>query len=99
MKKIRVELQEMEDEQMDGYQLKTNQDIIDQIAEFGNGKTEFHTIDINRLVVENERVKREFETLEASKTQHELPNDNTYEYNYGYVKAMNTALNRLKAIF
>jgi hypothetical protein len=42
----------------DGYQLKTNQEIIDIISFFGNGETEFHTVDINRLVVENDRVKQ-----------------------------------------
>jgi len=99
MEKIREELQQMEDEQMDGYQLKTNEEIIDIISEFGNGETEFHTLDINRLVVENDRAKRLIELFEASKTHHELPNDNGYRYNEGYVKAMCNAINRLKEIF
>tara|TARA_R110000851_G_C12662674_1_gene521615 strand:- start:55 stop:354 length:300 start_codon:yes stop_codon:yes gene_type:complete len=99
MQKIREELQEMEDEQMDGYQLKTNEEVIDIISYFGNGETEFHTIDINRLVVENDRAKRLIELFEASKTFHELPNDTTAEYNEGYVKAMCNAINRLKEIF
>ena len=47
-KTIREELQEMEDEQVDGYQLKSNEDVIDIIKDFGNGETEFHTLDINR---------------------------------------------------
>ena len=38
------------------------------------------------------------ELFEASKTQHEIPNDNTAEYNEGYVKAMNNIINRLKEI-
>lgn len=58
MQTIREELQQMEDEQVDGYQLKSNEDIIDIISEFGNGETEFHTLDINRLVVENQRMKK-----------------------------------------
>ena len=99
MQKIKEELQQMEDEQMDGYQLKTNEEIIDIISEFGNGETEFRTLDINRLVVENDRAKRLIELFEASKTHHELPNDNDYRYNEGYVKAMCNAINRLKEIF
>lgn len=31
--------------------------IINIIIDFGNGETEFHTLDINRLVVENQRMK------------------------------------------
>jgi hypothetical protein len=99
MQKIREELQQMEDEQVDGYQLKTNEEIIDIISEFGNGETEFHTLDINRLVVENERAKRLIELFKSSKTHHELPNHNGYRYNEGYVKAMCDAINRLKEIF
>ena len=99
MQKISEELQEMENEQKDGYALKTNEEIIDMISEFGNGIMDFHSIDINRLVVENERAKKLIELFEASKTYHELPNDTTAEYNEGYVKAMCNAINRLKAIF
>lgn len=54
---VMKELQEMEDEQENGYQLKTDEQIIDIICEFGNGETEFHTIDINRLIVDNRRMK------------------------------------------
>ena len=43
-----------------------------------------------------DNIKQEIKVLEAYKTEHELPNSNTYEYNYGYVKAMNTVINRLK---
>ena len=78
---------------------KTNEEIINMISEFGNGIMDFHSIDINRLVVENERAKKLIELFEASKTYHELPNDTTAEYNEGYVKAMCNAINRLKAIF
>lgn len=99
MPKIRKELQEMENSQVDGYQLKTNEEIIDIISKFGNGKTEFHTLDINRIVVENEQVKRLIKSFELSKINHELPNDNDYKYNVGYVKAMCNAINQLKEIF
>lgn len=57
MKSIKQELQESEDEHADGYQLKSDEDIINIIIDFGNGETEFHTLDINRLVVENQRMK------------------------------------------
>jgi hypothetical protein len=63
MKPIREELQEFEDEQMDGYKLKTNEEIIDMIMEFGNGELAFHTLDINRLVVENRRLIELLEDL------------------------------------
>jgi len=96
---IREELQQMEDEQENGYQLKTNEEIIDIISEFGNGETEFHTLDINRLVVENDRAKRLIEMFEQDKVRHELPNDNKAEYNYGYVKALSRAINHLKALW
>lgn len=36
------------------------------------------------------------ENLREFKTEHELPNDNTTEYNVGYVKAINDVLNVLK---
>ena len=58
MNTIRQELQDSEDEQDGGYQLKTDEEIIDMISEFGNGYLEFHTVDINRLIVENERMKK-----------------------------------------
>jgi hypothetical protein len=93
MPKVREELQEV-----DGYQLKTNEEIIDIIRYFGIGETEFHTLDISRLLDENERLKGLIELFEASKTFHMLPNDTPPEYNEGYVKAMSIAINRLKEI-
>lgn len=99
MKKIKDSLQESENENQNGYSLKTNDEIIAMISEFGNGEMEFHTLDIERLVVENERARALMELFEASKTYHELPNDNGYEYNRGYVKGMNNVINRFKDIF
>jgi len=58
MKTIRQELQDSEDEQDGGYQLKTDDEIVDMICRFGHGYLEFHTVDINRLIVENERMKK-----------------------------------------
>jgi hypothetical protein len=52
------EFQDSEDEQVGGYQLKTDEEIIDMISEFGNGELEFHTADINRLIVDNQRMKK-----------------------------------------
>lgn len=97
--KISQELQEIEDEQMDGHKLKTNEEIIDMIAEFGSGVMEFHSVDINRIVVENDHAKRLISRCELSKLDHEIPNDNASEYNQGYVKAMCHVINSLKDIF
>jgi len=58
MSSIRQELQDSLWESGDDYKMKTNEEIIEMICDFGNGETEFHTIDINRLVVENERMKK-----------------------------------------
>ena len=49
------ELQESLDEYEDGYILKTNKELIDVICDFGCGETEFHTADVERLIVENEK--------------------------------------------
>lgn len=50
--KIRENIQEILNEH-DDYVLKTNEELIDIISEFGLGETEFHTADINRLITEN----------------------------------------------
>jgi len=36
--------------------------------------------------------------FEQLKTAHELPNDNSGQYNIGYVDAMNTAINTVKKL-
>lgn len=95
---IREELQENENEQEFPYQLKTNDEIICDIIEFGYGECEFHTLDINRLVVESERTIELMKKFEHLKMKHELPNDNHSEFNEGYVKAMCHAINQLKLI-
>lgn len=58
MKTIKEELQESLWDNGDDYQLKTDEEIIDMIIDFGSGETEFHTIDINRIIVENQRMKK-----------------------------------------
>lgn len=52
---IKEEIQESLDEHGDGYILKTNKELINIISDFGMGETEFHTADIERLIVENEK--------------------------------------------
>lgn len=99
MKKIKEELQENEDYYPDGYQLKTNDQIINDISEFGNGVMEFHSLDANRLVVENERAKELVDHFLKLKLEHEMPNDNKVDYNRGYVKCCNDIINALGSIF
>jgi hypothetical protein len=60
---------------------------------------EFHTLDIGRLLDENALVKGLIELFEASKTFHIMPNDNSAEYNRGYVKGMCNSIYKLKEIF
>tara|TARA_R110000851_G_scaffold315600_1_gene478226 strand:+ start:3539 stop:3736 length:198 start_codon:yes stop_codon:yes gene_type:complete len=54
---IGQELQQYEDEHMNGYQLLSDETIIMDIIEFGSGMKEFNTVDINRIIVENQRMK------------------------------------------
>lgn len=48
-------LQESLDESGYDYILKTNEELIDIIMDFGCGETEFHTVDIERLIKENDK--------------------------------------------
>lgn len=52
---IKEELQESLDESGDDYILKTNKELINIIYDFGCGETEFHTVDIERLIKENDK--------------------------------------------
>jgi hypothetical protein len=61
--KIRENLQEIINEN-DDYVLKTNEELIDIISEYGMGETEFHTTDIERLIEENNYFKRNFKNKE-----------------------------------
>ena len=47
---------------------------------------------------QSERIKQLIRTLEASKTEHELPNNYGFEYNIGFVDALNSVLSRLKPL-
>jgi|AntDeeMinimDraft_5_1070356.scaffolds.fasta_scaffold04536_6 hypothetical protein len=100
MQKIGEELQEWEDQHEDGYQLKTNQEIIDIISYFGNGETEFHTVDINRLVVENNRVKQLASDLEFMKEMHINNNGGEYDYEYsrGFTEAIDKVIKEINSI-
>ena len=48
-------LQESLDEYGEDYILKTNEELIDIICDFGCGETELHTVDIERLIKENDK--------------------------------------------
>lgn len=56
MKNHRLEMQNSIDECGEDYILKTNEELIDIICDFGFGETEFHTADINRIIVEHEKL-------------------------------------------
>ena len=42
------------DNNYDGYVLKSDKEILDIISNFGCGKTEFHTADIDRIISEKQ---------------------------------------------
>lgn len=54
---IKVNLQSSLDDGCHDYTLKTNEELIDSIIEFGSGQLEFHTADIERLIKENKYLK------------------------------------------
>ena len=59
MKDIAREIQDSLDETDDGYILKTDEQIIDTIINFGCGETEFHTADIERLIREKQQLEKQ----------------------------------------
>jgi hypothetical protein len=66
MKDIAKMIQDGLDENDDGYILKTDEQIIDIIINFGNGETEFHTADIERLIREKQQLEKQVEIYEIS---------------------------------
>ena len=50
------ELQNHLNESGENYTLKTNNELIDIISDFGIGETEFHTADISRLIDQNKEL-------------------------------------------
>lgn len=59
MKDIAREIQDNLDETDDGYILKTDEQLIDVIINFGCGETEFHTADIERLIREKQQLEKQ----------------------------------------
>lgn len=59
MEDIAKMIQDGLDENDDGYILKTDEQIIDIIINFGNGETEFHTADIERLIREKQQLEKQ----------------------------------------
>lgn len=76
MDKIREELQLSINETYsdDEYTLKTNEEIIDIIIDSGFGETEFHTVDIERLIKENEYLVRFFNFIEKCQNIEDVKN-------------------------
>lgn len=56
-------IKEQIQENLEDYTLKTNEEIIDQLTEFGLGETEFHTADVERLIQENDFYKNQYEKV------------------------------------
>lgn len=59
----RKEFQEDLDYHNDGYKIKTNKELINIISDFGLGETEFHTVDIERLIKEHSMMLSILKTL------------------------------------
>ena len=59
MEDIAKMIQDGLDENDDGYILKTDKQLIDIIINFGNGETEFHTADIERLIREKQQLEKQ----------------------------------------
>ena len=62
MKDIAKMIQDGLDENDDGYILKTDEQIIDTIINFGCGETEFHTSDIERLIREKQQLEKQLKS-------------------------------------
>lgn len=92
MVSIRKEIQEELDYYEGAYQLKSNEEIIEAITDFGSGECEFHTADINRLVVDNQRMEKLLRDLSKEYLK-ETPMK-LYHINHIYNRAM-TFLNSL----
>ncbi len=63
MKDIAREIQDSLDETDDGYILKTDEQLIDNIINFGCGETDFHTADIERLIREKQQFEKQLKTM------------------------------------
>jgi len=56
------------EENLDDYTLKTDEELIGIISEFGCGETEFHTADVERLILEKMALKKEIIHLKKQRT-------------------------------
>jgi len=79
------ELQKSLDEYEDGYILKTNKELIDVICYFGCGETEFHTADIERLIVENEKQNKIIDELIKFLEDKNIDLPEKIKYNLKYI--------------
>lgn len=59
MEHIREQIQES----LEDYTLKTDDELVDEIIEFGCGEKEFHTADIERLIREKRFLEEKLERL------------------------------------
>ena len=50
-------------ENIDDYKLKSDQELLDSIGYFGCGETEFHTADIERLILEKQHLEKGLKDL------------------------------------
>jgi uncharacterized protein YdaT len=50
-------------ESLDDYTLKTDEELVDDLMQFGSGETEFHTADIERLIREKRLLEEKVESL------------------------------------
>lgn len=46
------------EESLEDYKLKTDQELLDSIGEFGCGELEFHTADIERVIAEKQHLEK-----------------------------------------
>ena len=54
-------IKEQLQESVEDYTLKTNEELIDILIYFGSGETEFHTADVERLIRENDFMKKKLD--------------------------------------
>ena len=59
MENIAKKIQDSLDDSYDNYKLKTDEQLIDMIINFGCGETEFHTADIERLIREKQQLEKQ----------------------------------------
>jgi hypothetical protein len=66
-------IREMLQENLDDYILKTDDELVDMIINFGCGELEFHTVDIERLIREKRQLEEKIEGLI------EIPKNRTFK--------------------